>query len=75
MKYEDILHYLRTYSTSGPYDPNGLLHLILAAVDNLRQHAIDQDFDDYAETISDDQAMVLTRLLEARGKGTTDHGQ
>ncbi len=65
--YAQVQHYLRTYSTDpGPYDFNGLLWLILAGVENLRENSIDQDFEDYACGISDEQALFLRRLLDIR---------
>jgi hypothetical protein len=48
------------------YDFNGLLHLVLAGVENLRVHAIDQEVLDYACSITEEQAAFLQRLLDAR---------
>ena len=67
--YTAVMNYLETYSTvTPPYDFNGLLHLILAGTDNLRRHAIDQDFLDFACAITDDQALFLRRLLDSRAE-------
>jgi hypothetical protein len=67
LKYEEVVHYLSTYTTEEPpYDFNGLLHLVLAGVENLRVNAIDQDFLDYACSITDEQALFLQRLLDSR---------
>jgi hypothetical protein len=69
LKYSEVENYLRTYSGSEPpYDFNGLLHLVLAGTDNLREHAIDQDFRDFACAISDEQAAFLHRLLDSRAE-------
>jgi hypothetical protein len=64
---DQVKRFLSGYSTEpGPYDFNGLLHLILVGVDNLREHAIDQDFEDFACAVSDEQAAFLQRLLDNR---------
>jgi hypothetical protein len=69
LKYGDIIAYLKTYSTEEPpYDFNGLLRLVLAGVDNLQKHAIDQDFRDFACAVTDEQALFLRRLLDSRQK-------
>jgi hypothetical protein len=66
-EYSEVERYLRRFSTSEPpYDFNGLLHLVLAATDNLREHATDQDFLDFASAITDEQALFLRRLLDSR---------
>ena len=65
--YEDVQQYLRTYTTEEPpYDFNGLLHLVLAGLENLRVNAIGQDYIAYACSITDDQAVFLQRLLDSR---------
>jgi hypothetical protein len=73
LNYDEVEGFLKTYTTDpGPYDFNGLLHLILAAVDSIREHALDQDFEDFAHTISDEQALFLRKLLDNRGKNLGD---
>ena len=73
LDYITVKNYLETYSTDEPpFDFNGLLHLILAGTENLRRHAIDQDFSDYACAITDDQALFLRRLLDERSKSITE---
>ena len=68
LQYDTVKRYLETYSTveSTPYDFNGLLHLVLAGAENLRVHAVDEDFLDYACSITDEQALFLRRLLDSR---------
>jgi hypothetical protein len=67
MTYTEVMKYLKTYSTEEPpYDFNGLLHLVLEGVDNLRANAIDADFEDYAASISDEQAAFIQKLLDSR---------
>lgn len=69
LQYDAVERYLATYSTlEPPYDFNGLLHLVLAATENLRANAVDQDFLDYACSITDEQSLFLRRLLDSRAK-------
>jgi hypothetical protein len=67
LEYSEVKSYLRTYSAlEPPYDFNGLLHVVLVATDNLREHAIDQDFLDFACAITAEQALFLRGLLDTR---------
>lgn len=67
--HSEVEEYLRTYSAlEPPFDFNGLLYLLLAATDNLREHAIDQDFFDFAHATTDEQALFLRRLLDSRAE-------
>jgi hypothetical protein len=67
LKYEEVEKYLRTFSTlEPPYDFNGLLQLVAAGVENLRQNGVDRDLDDYAWTLSDEQVLFLRKLIDAR---------
>ncbi len=64
---------MRTHSTKiPPYDFNGVLHLVLSGVENLRVHATDQDFVDFASAISGEQAAFLQRLLDSRAQSIAD---
>jgi hypothetical protein len=66
-KYDEVQHYLRTFSTEEPpYDFNGLLNLVLTGVENLRVNAIEGDFLEFAHGITDEQAAFLQRLLDSR---------
>ena len=66
LRYKEVENYLRTFSTQPPYDFNGLLQLVVAGLENLRQHGADQDFIDYAWTLSDEQVLFLRKLIDAR---------
>ncbi|HEX4350878.1 MAG TPA: hypothetical protein VH251_10845 [Verrucomicrobiae bacterium] len=60
---------MESFSTQEPpYDFNGLLALVLAGIENLREHAIDQDLIDYAQAISNEQALFLQKMLNFRAK-------
>jgi len=65
-RYDEVKRYLTTFSTEEPpYDFNGLLHLVLVGVDNLRVHSTEADFLDYACSINDEQAAFLQKLLDS----------
>jgi len=66
--HSQLMEVMKEYSVgAGHYDFNGLLHLILSGVDNMIEHSIDADLEDYACSITDKQAAFLQRLLDARG--------
>ncbi len=68
--YEDLELFLKHWSNAlgdtVPYDFNGLLHLILAGIDNLKKHHIEADLESYSYAITDEQAMFLQKLLKFR---------
>ena len=69
LKYKDVEQYLCTFSTEEPpYDFGGLLHLVLAGIENLRENATDGDILENAHLITDAQAGFLQRLLEGRAE-------
>lgn len=73
LSYAAVESYLSTLSTEEPpYDFNGVLHLVLAGVDNLRCQAIDQDFTNYAMSVTDKQAAFLRRLLDSRNASANE---
>ncbi len=67
LKYEDVEQYLSTFSAEEhPYDFGGLLHLVLAGIENLRKNMTDGDILDHAHSITDAQANFLQQILEGR---------
>jgi hypothetical protein len=70
--YEDLELFLRNWSNASgdpvPYDFNGLMYLMLAIVDNMKEHSIDTYLEDYSCSINDDQALFLKKLLNYRKK-------
>lgn len=70
LNYEELQTVLRTFvNMSGdpaPYDAVGVFHLLLAILDNLREHSVEQDFADLGDLLTDEQASYLSRLLAAR---------
>jgi hypothetical protein len=68
-EFKDVDQYLRTFSTKEPpYDFGGLLHLVLAGIENLRKNVADGDILEYAHLITDEQASFLRQLLEGRSE-------
>ncbi len=66
-KIDNVEEYLRAYSLdTGSFDFNGLLHLVLAGVDNLKKHHIDADLESYSCNITDEQAEFLLKILDFR---------
>ena len=68
-KYDDVEQYLRAFSMEEPpYDFGGLLHLVLAGIENLRENVADGDILEYAHSITDAQANFLQQLLGGRAE-------
>lgn len=64
MKYEEVVEYLKEYSTKEPpYDPVGAIHLFKAAMENLQQHFIENDFEEYAACLDKKNEAFLKKLL------------
>ena len=69
LRYEDVEQYLSMFPTGGsPFDFGGLLHLVLAGIENLRKNVADQDILENAHSITDAQASFLQKLLEGRAE-------
>ena len=73
--YEDLLAHLRQFvnfgGTPADYDFNGVVHLMLAALDNLRHNASEAELDDIGESFSDEQAAFLLKLAGRVKRGGT----
>lgn len=66
LNYDEVRLYLREYNL-GPdnpshYDFNGLVHLLLAALDNLRERALPAELEDICYSMTDDQRQFLHQL-------------
>jgi hypothetical protein len=69
LKYEYVERYLRTCSTAEPADQfGGLLRLVLAGIENLREDVAEGDIREHAHLITDAQARFLRELLEGRAE-------
>ena len=71
ISYDDILQGIREWSTdpnNPPYDFNGVIHLLAAAIDNLRDNAMQSEIDEIAESLSSDQMNYLCLLANRCGR-------
>ena len=66
MSYEDVRDYVRHYSNEpgepGPYDLYGVIYLMLAGFDNLRQYWMDDDLDVLGQVMSAEQRRDFVRI-------------
>ena len=66
--YEDLQVFLRNFinfhEDSGQYDQNGLVHLMLAILDNLRANALDVDLEEIGDAFEDDQAAFFIKIAD-----------
>lgn len=68
LTYASAHDFVRNYSARGgdppPYDVNGVIHLMLAALDNLRAHRIDGDLEQIALAATREQRACLIEIGE-----------
>ncbi len=64
MDYVTLRNEVRKYSTDGSYDFNGVVQIMLAALDNLREFAFDEELADIGYTLNPTQRAFLTRILD-----------
>ena len=65
MKHEELLAAIRHYSTQEPpYDYNGTIHLMLAALDNLRENALEAEMEMIAYSMTDEQRFYLRQIAD-----------
>ena len=62
MKYEEALAYIRQYNHPNAYDFNGVVHLLLAALDNLHVHAREDELEAIGHSMSDEQRLFLKKI-------------
>jgi len=77
--FEELQRYLRHFVNIGddpsPYNFNGVVHLMLALLDNLRENALEAELEDIRESLTDEQAAFLLRLAESiRQEGRASQG-
>jgi hypothetical protein len=69
LNYEDVEQYLRTFSQTAPtHDYGGLLHLVLAGIETLRENVAAEDIREHAHCITDAQAIFLQQVLAGRAE-------
>lgn len=73
--FDDLENLLRNWrlwaSDEGPYDVGGMMALLGACLDNLREHALEAELEDIAEFLTPEQAEFL-RGLAARLRASID---
>lgn len=74
LNYNDVEEYLREYNL-GPenpsdYDFNGVVHLMLAALDNLRARALEGELEDICYSMTDDQRAFLQKIAQYASRKT-----
>lgn len=67
--YEAMRSYLRNWNNPndeiGHYDANGLVHLVLAALDNLRENEVWADLPELRDSMTDEQAAFFLKLSDS----------
>ena len=65
MKYEELHAEIRHYGMQEPpYDTNGVVHLMLAALDNLRENAFEVEMEMIADLMTDEQRFYLKKIAD-----------
>ena len=73
--YGELLDYLRNWrSPEDPqvYDFGGMVHLLTACLDNLRQLAVDGELEDIGNFLDDEQRLFLAKLSRLAQESTDD---
>ncbi len=64
MDYENVIIYLKTFSLDeSPYDPGGAIHLLKAIIENIQEHHIDHDLEQYAACFDEKNEAFVKKLL------------
>ena len=73
-RYEELRDYLRNWNNTcnepGQYDGNGLVHLMLAILDNLRENESWADLPEVRDSMTQEQAAFFLRLAEYVRRGS-----
>ena len=66
--HEELLAYLRQFANShgdpAPYDFNGVVHLMLATLDNLSRNALEAELEEIGGSLNDEQVAFFLRLAD-----------
>jgi hypothetical protein len=69
----ELLAHIRQFVNSAgepaPYDFNGVVHLMLAALDNLSHNALEAELEDIGKSFSEEQAAFFLRLADHIRRG------
>ncbi|MGH9842880.1 MAG: hypothetical protein ACREEM_29430 [Blastocatellia bacterium] len=64
MKYEEVLAYIRQHNHPNQYDFNGVVHLLLAALDNLHVHAREDELEFIGHSMTEEQRFFLKKIAD-----------
>ena len=67
LTYDSVTEFIQTWSTdpqNPPYDFNGTVHLMLAALDNIRENAMEHELEDIGHSMTDDQRFFLEKIAD-----------
>jgi hypothetical protein len=68
-EYKDVEKFLCSYSTeTPPFHFGRLLNLVLAGIENMREHATELDLREHAHFITEAQALFIQKLLDNRAE-------
>lgn len=73
LTYQSAIEFIRTWSIdpqNPPYDFNGVVHLMLAALNNMREHAMESELEDIGRAMTDDQRLYLKKIADVGGRLT-----
>lgn len=74
LNYCDVEEYLKEYNLApenpSHYDFNGVVHLMLAALDNLRARATEEELEDICYSVTDDQREFLRKIAQYASRRT-----
>ncbi len=71
----DLLDYFREWRSMGnpdAYDFGGIVHVMLACLDNIREYAIEGEIEDIGVYMTKDQVAFLKRITEAAERSVED---
>ncbi len=76
--YEELEFFLRQWNNrsnenAGQYDGNGLVHLMLAILDNLRENEPWSDLPEIRDSMTDEQAAFFLRLADYVRDNPSEH--
>ena len=72
MKHEEIIEIVRNTNNfgdpEGDYDFNGIVHIMLAAMENLKENATNEELEEIKKSFTEEQADYLKLICKYLGK-------
>ena len=78
MKHDEVMSLIRQWGSEpdSSYDFNGVVHLLIAALDNLREFALEAELEDIVDSFEPEQIEFIQRICsycsESAGKGAAE---